>query len=279
MVEATEDGISNPNGIPKLGLGTYGRIGEAGIRALQTAIEIGYRHFDTAQSYDTERPVGEAIRRSGLKREAVFITTKVADTRLDKASFLPSVEASLDAIGLGPVDLLLIHWPSEKDRVPFANYVEALAEARSRGMTRLIGVSNFPIALLDRAEALLGRGAIATDQVELNPFLQAPRLAAHARHLGIPLTAYLPLARGAVEQDETLIDIAARHDVRPSAVALAFLMAEGHIVIPASSREANLRANFAATGVRLSEAEIAAIRRLDQGRRQINPDKAPRWDD
>src|SRR4028118_1859187 len=158
--------------IPKLGLGTYGRTGQGGMVAILKALEIGYRHIDTAQSYGTEANVGEAVRRSGITRSEVFITTKVADTRLEKSQFLDSVERSLETIGLGPVDLLLIHWPSKGDAVPFEDYMLALAEAQRRGHTRMIGVSNFPIALLERTERLLGPGAIATDQVEIHPYLQ-----------------------------------------------------------------------------------------------------------
>jgi 2,5-diketo-D-gluconate reductase B len=265
--------------IPKLGLGTYGRTGEAGMLAILKALEVGYRHLDTAQSYGTEEQVGEAVRRSGVPRDEVFVTTKVADTRLDKTQFMDSVERSLETIGLGPVDLLLIHWPSKNDAVPFEDYMLGLAEAQRRGHTRLIGVSNFPIARLERTERLLGPGAIATDQMEIHPYLQAPKLAAHARRKGLLLTAYQPLCRGAVAQDPVLRRIGEKHGVTASAAALAFLMAEGHGIIPASSSEANLRANWQARDVRLDDDDIRAIRGLDRRERSINPDKSPAWDD
>lgn len=266
--------------IPRLGLGTYGRTGEAGTAAMLKAIELGYRHLDTAQSYDTEAQVGEAMRRSGLPRGELFVTTKVADTNLGRDRFMPSVERSLEAIGVDRVDLLLVHWPaSGPDPAPFEDYVLALGEARERGHAKLIGVSNFPIALLERTRALLGDGAIATNQVEIHPYLQAPRLRDHARARGLPLTAYQPLAKGRVASDPTLGAVAGRHGVTAAAVALAFLMAEGHVVIPASSSEANLRANLAATAVRLDDAELAEIRGLDRGQRFINPEKSPAWDD
>jgi 2,5-diketo-D-gluconate reductase B len=265
--------------IPKLGLGTYGRNGEAGMAAILKALEIGYRHLDTAQSYGTEAGLGEAVRRSGLARHEVFVTTKVADTRLDKAQFMASVERSLETIGLGPVDLLLIHWPSKNDAVPFEDYMLGLAEAQRRGNTRLIGVSNFPAALLERTERLLGPGAIVTDQVEIHPYLQAPTLAANARRKGLTLTAYQPLCRGAVAHDPVLRRIGEKHGVTASAAALAFLMAEGHVVIPASSSEANLRTNWQARDVRLDDDDIRAIRVLDRRERSINPEKSPAWDD
>lgn len=265
--------------IPQLGLGTYGRTGDEGIQAILTAIEIGYRHIDTAQSYDTEGNVGEAIRRSGLPRSDFFVTTKVADTNLSKPDFLPSVEKSLEALGTGQVDLLLIHWPSQDDRVPFEDYVLALAEARQRGWAKHIGVSNFPIALLEKTFALIGRASIATDQVEIHPYLQAPKLAGYCRDKGLTLTAYQPLYKGAVNDDALLKGIAAEHGVTAAAIALAFLMAEGHAVIPASGSEKNLRANFAARDVALTADEIARIRALDRSIRHINPAKSPRWDD
>ncbi|HEX8373861.1 MAG TPA: aldo/keto reductase, partial [Geminicoccaceae bacterium] len=200
---------------------------------------------------------------------------------LSAAAVRSAFKGSLERLGVDRVDLLLVHWPaSGPDPVPFQEYMLALVEARARGHARLIGVSNYPTALLKRTRALLGDdAAIATDQVEIHPYLQAPRLRDYARARGLPLTAYQPLAKGRVASDPTLGAIAGRHGVTAAAVALAFLMAEGHIVIPASSSEANLRANLAATAVRLGEAEMAEIRGLDRGQRFINPEKSPAWDD
>jgi 2,5-diketo-D-gluconate reductase B len=271
--------MTNSGTIPELGLGTYGRTGSEGIAAMLEAIEIGYRHLDTAQTYDTEGGVGEAMRRSGLPRGDFFVTTKVADYNLDRAKFMPSVRMSLETIGVDQVDLLLIHWPSFGGVVPFEDYVTALAEARRDGHARLIGVSNFPIALMEKTRALLGNDAIATNQVEIHPYLQAPMLRDYARRIGLQLTAYQPLAKGEIRCDAVLERIAAAHDCPVSEAALAFLMAEGHIVIPASGKAENLRANFEALKVRLSEEEMEEIRSLDRGYRRINPDKSPDWDD
>jgi 2,5-diketo-D-gluconate reductase B len=279
MNRLTEFAMVHADAIPRHGLGTYGRTGAKGTAAMLKAIEIGYRHLDTAQTYDTEATVGEAVRRSGLPRSDFFITTKVADFNLDRAKFTPSVEKSLATMGLGPADLLLIHWPSPKDLVPIEHYLEALARAQQLGHARLIGVSNFTIAHLERTRALLGDGAIATNQVEIHPYLQAPKLCAYAKTVGLTLTAYQPLAQGRVSADPVLEAIAQRQASTPAAVALAFLMAEGHIVIPASSREMHLRANFAAHKVHLSADDIAAVRKLERGLRVINPSISPRWDD
>jgi 2,5-diketo-D-gluconate reductase B len=265
--------------IPPLGLGTYGRTGPQGVDAISTALEIGYRHLDTAQSYDTEATVGEAVRRSGLGRDAVFITTKVADTNLAPADFMASVRKSLDTIGVDQVDLLLIHWPVPQEVVPLESYMEALGQAREAGYARLIGVSNFTIALLERAQALLGAQALATNQVEIHPWLQVPKLRDFARGSGLQLTAYQPLVKGQVATDPVLMRIAEELGTGPAAVALAFLMAEGHIVIPASASRTNLQNNWDATTITLTPEHMDQIRRLDRGYRHINPAKSPRWDD
>lgn len=268
-----------PKTIPPLGLGTFGRTGDAGIAAIELALEIGYRHLDTAQSYDTEKTVGEAVRRADLDRNEVFITTKVADTQLSPARFMPSVRQSLDTIGVDQVDLLLIHWPVPEDVVPFESYVSALKQAQDDGHARLIGVSNFTIAHLERAAQLLGPDALATNQVEIHPWLQVPKLSQYAAKQGPQLTAYQPLVKGKVADDPVLKSIAEDVGASPAAVALAFLMAEGHVVIPASSSRGNLQANFSATDVTLTPAQMDAIRQLDRGYRNINPEKSPRWDD
>jgi len=270
---------THSNTIPVLGLGTYGRTGPEGLDALLVALELGYRHLDTAQSYGTEQNVGEAIARSGLPRDEFFVTTKVADTRLTTADFLPSVEKSLETLGLDQVDLLLIHWPSSKDAVPFEDYMTGLAQAKARGWARQIGVSNFPIALLDKADQVIGAGQIATNQIEIHPYLQSPKIRDYAASKGLTLTAYMPLAKGKVSTDKLLTALGEKHDVTAAAIALAFLMAQGHVVIPSSARRERLVENLAARSVTLSPEDLAAIGALDRNERMINPEKSPRWDD
>ena len=149
----------NKFGMPLMGLGTYGRRGDDGIAAMLAAIEIGYRHLDTAQSYDTERECGDALRQSGLPRADVFITTKIDMPNFGPGKLVPSLRKSLDTIGVDQVDLTLIHWPSPHEQVPLAIYLEQLAEAQALGLTRTIGVSNFTIDLLTRARVHSGRSA------------------------------------------------------------------------------------------------------------------------
>jgi len=261
-----------------MGLGTWGRTGEEGLAAILAALQIGFRHIDTAQSYDTEKNVGEALRRSGLKRDDVFITTKVARQKLAKQDFLPSLVKSLDTIGVDRVDMTLIHWPSADPKVRFEDYVEDLGEAKRRGLTRFIGVSNFPNALTERAVKILGAGALASNQIEMHPFLQNRKVLECCRKNGMRVTAYMPLAQGRAAKDAVLQRIGRAHDALASQVSLAWLLALGAIVIPASSKAEHLRTNFAALKLKLSEAEMAEIAALDRGERIIDPADAPDWD-
>jgi 2,5-diketo-D-gluconate reductase B len=186
------------SGIPQLGLGTFGRTGEEGFRAILLALELGYRHFDTAQTYDTEALVGRAITESGVPRSEVFITTKVSDANLATRDFLPSLRRSLEKLMVNQVDLTPIHRPSPREQVPLTEYMASLAEAKTAGLTRLVGVSNFPIDYLERSIALLGHGEIVNNQVELHPFLQQRKLRDYCDRQGISITAYMPLAKGKV---------------------------------------------------------------------------------
>ena len=266
------------NDIPALGLGTYGRTGEDGLAAVLAALEIGYRHIDTAQTYDTEKNVGEAFRRSDLPREEVFITTKVARGKLARKDFLPSLRQSLDTIGVEQVDLTLIHWPAVDPKIPFESYVEDLGEAKRLGLTRLIGVSNFPNALLERAVAYLGQGEIATNQVEMHPFLQNRKVYDCCRKHGVAVTAYMPLAKGRVVGDPVLKRIGVAHRATENQVSLAWLMQQDIIVIPSSRTRLHLASNFDATNIKLSDSEMATIGKLDRGDRIINPPDSPKWD-
>lgn len=267
------------NGIPAMGLGTYGRWGVEGVAAMRAALEMGYRHLDTAQSYNTEETVAEAIRQSGVPRKEIFITTKVASVSLARRDFLPSVEKSLESLRVDQIDLTLVHWPSAGDAVPFESYVEDLGVAQDRGWTRLIGVSNFPIALIRKATGILGKGRLANNQVEVHPYLQNRKLRSVCADNGAAVTAYMPIAKGKVASDPVLSAIARRHDATAAQVALAFLLAEGLIVIPSSASKERLAENLAAMKITLTVEDVDAIRRLDCGERIINPATAPAWDD
>jgi 2,5-diketo-D-gluconate reductase B len=245
---------------------------------VRTGLELGYRHIDTAQIYGNEREVGIGLRQSGVARGEVFVTTKIWTEHLSKDRLAPSLEASLDKLGIDRLDLTLIHWPSPGGAVPVAESMEALMRARERGLTRAIGVSNFTGALLAEAIGAVGAGNIATNQVELHPFLQNRALADVARAHGIHLTAYMPLAYGKVMEDPVIVAIARRLDATPAQVSLAWSMAKGHAVIPSSTRREHLAANLRAAGLVLAPADIAAIDALERGERLVAPSFAPAWD-
>jgi 2,5-diketo-D-gluconate reductase B len=264
--------------IPPIGLGTWGLTGPEGVAVIRTAIELGYRHLDTAQTYDTEANIAEAIAQAGVPRDAIFITTKIADTKLWRRDLLPSLRQSLRHLRTERVDLTLIHWPSRRDTVPFEEYLEGLVEAQADGLTELIGVSNFPSAHLERAASMIGAGAIATDQVELHPFLQSRALQATCARLGIPMTAYIPLARGAVAGDPVIRRIAGQREVSPATVTLAWHRQRGRVAIPSSRSREHLLQNLQSLDVTLSADDLAAIDALDRADRIINPAKSPAWD-
>lgn len=264
--------------MPRLGFGTYGRWGDAGEAAILCALETGYRHIDTAQSYNTEGEVGRALRASGLPRDEVFVTTKITARNYGPGLLVPSLHGSLEALGLDRVDLTLIHWPAPNGETDPQVYIEQLAEAQEQGLTDHIGLSNFPIALVQQVQAILGGRPILTNQVELHPFLQNRVLADWCRGQGITVTAYRPIAEGRVTGDPVLSGIAGAHGATPAQVALAWHLAEGRAAIPTSGKRDRIAENFAAGRLRLTAAEVAAIRACDRGERYVNPDWGPDWD-
>lgn len=270
--------MQNQYDIPPMGFGTYGRQGEAGIAAMLVALEAGYRHLDTAQDYGTEKEVGQAVRRSGLDRADIFVTTKIATGNLGSGALVPSLRQSLDNLQLDQLDLTLIHWPSPNNAVPLPVYIEQLAQAHALGLTRLVGVSNFTIRMLEQAQGILGDLRIANNQFELNPLLQNKKLANYCTGRGISVTCYLPIARGILGDVPVIAEIAARHGATPEQVALAFEFAKGYIAIPTSSKADRIRSNYLATKLVLSEAEIATIETVDRGQRVIDPAWGPDWD-
>lgn len=271
--------MTNKYNIPSIGFGTFDRRGAAGIDAIAYALQLGYRHLDTAQSYETEPECGEALRRSGLKRSEVFLTTKVTGANSAAGRLIPSLQQSAENLGVEQLDLTLIHWPvGPGGRLDMRTYLTELAEAQSRGLTRLIGVSNFTIADLEEAKTILGPGRLANHQFERHPFLQNQKLVNYCQYNGISVTCYLPLARGRCAGDPVIDEIAGRHGATPHQIALAFSLAQGLIVIPTSSRHERIKENFEARDIVLSPDELAAIGGRDKAERQINPVWSPAWD-
>ena len=264
--------------IPVLGFGTWELRDGLAVRLVEAALAIGYRHIDTAQMYENEREVGTAIRTSGIDRREIFLTTKVWPDRFRDGDLQRSVEESLERLGLDAVDLLLLHWPNPA--VPLAETIAALNDARARGLTRHIGVSNFPTGLM-REALRLSEAPLVTNQVEYHPFLSQNRVLRACREAGMALTAYCPLARGRVFGDPVIERIAARHRKSPAQVALRWLVQqEGVVAIPRSSKPEHARANFEIWDFSLDDREMAEISALGgpEGRIVDIAGLAPEWD-
>lgn len=260
--------------IPTLGFGTFQFEGEACYQGVREALEIGYRHLDTAQMYGNEKEVGRALRDAGVARDEVFLTTKIWSADLAPEDARRTTEESLERLGVDAVDLLLIHWPN--DDVPLDETLAAMIEMHGEGKTRSIGVSNFPSALLRRALEL---APIVCNQVEYHPFLGQDKLLALAREHDLMLTAYSPLARGRVAKDPTLQEIGRRHGKTAVQVALRWLIQQPQVAaIPKAATAEHRRANFEIFDFELSEEEMEQIHGLERGQRVIDPDFGPDWD-
>jgi 2,5-diketo-D-gluconate reductase B len=192
--------------MPVLGLGTWMLTGPTCRRVVREALELGYRHVDTARLYENEAEVGAALRESGVPREELFVTTKLFAEDLAAEKVPEAVAESLAALESDWVDLLLVHWPSEE--VPLEETLDALADVRARGLVRHLGVSNFPRSWLARA---LERSTLLCDQVEYHPYLAQDELLRACRARGIALVAYCPLARGRVPREALLARLGERH--------------------------------------------------------------------
>lgn len=265
--------------IPPIGLGTYRLQGDVVFAAVRKALELGYRAIDTAQIYGNEVDIGRALAVSGVPRDELFITTKIWVNQLSRERLLPSLKESLSRLGTDYVELTLIHWPSPGGAVPLAESLGGLLDAQLSGLTRHIGVSNFTIALLEQAISLTGDGVLATNQIELHPYLQNRVLRDHARQRGLHLTSYMTLGSGRLLQDPVIGDIACRHGATPAQVCLAWAMGLGCAVLPTSTRAENLASNLLARELRLTEHDRIRIARLDRGMRLANPEGlAPLWD-
>ena len=265
--------------IPSFGLGTFRLTGQAVIDSVKSALELGYRAIDTAQIYKNEAEVGQAIAESGVPRDQLFITTKIWVDHYAADKLIPSLRESLAKLRTDHVDLLLIHWPAPGNGVELPEYMQALAEAKHQGLTRQIGISNFNIELTRQAIAVVGQGEIATNQIELSPYLQNRKLTAFLQEQGITTTSYMTLAYGKVLKDPLLAQIAAKHKATVAQVALAWALQLGYAVIPSSTKRENLASNLLAQSLRLDADDMARIATLERNGREVSPDGlAPAWD-
>src|SRR5712664_626170 len=252
--------------IPAIGLGTWELRGRTCARLVEQALRLGYRHIDTAQAYENEREVGEGLRTSGVRRDDVFVTTKVWTTHFAPNDLERSRKESLAKLRLSEVDLLLLHWPNPQ--VPLQETLGALARVKQLGMSRHIGVSNFTVALTEQAVAACPEPLVC-DQVEYHPYLdQTKVLEACARH-GMALVAYSPIAKGRIKNDRTLAQIGQAHGKTAVQVCLRWLVQQNVAAIPRTSRIERLSENIDIFDFALSDDETRLISRMGSSKGRL----------
>jgi 2,5-diketo-D-gluconate reductase B len=272
----TKLSIPTANGIPLLGAGTYPLSGDECSRVVRMALDLGLRHIDTAQMYGNEKEVGRALGESGVPRSELFVVTKVDPGNVSESRFASTVARSVDELG-SPPDLLLIHWPPAE--AEFIAALDRLMAEHQKGHAKAIGVSNFSPAMMAQAQKHCG-GAIINNQVEFHPLLDQSAVLATARELGIAISAYSPLARGAALKPQPIAAIAARLGRPASEVVLRWILQQGVAAIPMTTKRDNMVSNIAALDFELSAEDMAAITAIGtrQGR-TINPSwMAGRWE-
>jgi 2,5-diketo-D-gluconate reductase B len=262
--------------IPIIGLGTWDLRGRSCARMVEEAIKLGYRHIDTAAMYDNERAVGEGLRASGIKRDEVFVTTKVWQSDLAPRDFERSTKSSLANLKLDQVDLLLIHWPNP--RIPLEGTIGALCKMKRDGLAKHVGVSNFTVELLAQAKKL-STEPLVCDQIECHPFLDQSKVIAECRKQGMAVVAYSPIARGSAKNDAVLARIGKAHGKSAAQTCLRWLVQQGIVVIPRTSKSERLAENFALFDFKLAADEMAQIARLANPRgRVVDWSGSPQWD-
>ncbi|MEA2154493.1 MAG: 2,5-diketo-D-gluconate reductase [Solirubrobacteraceae bacterium] len=260
--------------IPKLGFGTWQITGDACAEAVRDALELGYRHIDTARAYGNEAQVGRGIERSGVERGSIFLTTKLWHTGLRAGQVREQLEGSLRDLAVDHVNLLLVHWPSRD--VPLAETLGAMTELQEEGKASHLGVSNFPSRLVEEALQL---APIICDQVEYHPYLGQPQVLATARERDLVVTAYSPLARGEVHRDPVLAEIGEAHGKSPGQVVLRWLLDQPHVAaVPKASSHEHRAANLDVFDFELGDDERGRIAGLERGLRAADPSWAADWD-
>ncbi len=263
--------------MPSLGFGTWQLRGDECVSGVQKALEIGYRHIDTAQIYENEAEVGEGLSKGGVKRADYFLTTKVWRNHFADKKAAQSVDESLKKLKTDYVDLLLIHWPFPE--TPVEQMVEDMLAIQKSGKAKLIGVSNFTVAQMETAKKVSG-GKICVNQVEYHPYLSQKPVLDFVRRNEWALTAYSPVARGKVLNDAKLKEIGLKYGKNPAQVTLRWLVQQDRVAaIPKSATEKNIRANIDIFDFELSADDVKAIDAMASSEgRLVNPDFAPRWD-
>jgi 2,5-diketo-D-gluconate reductase B len=263
--------------VPRLGLGTWQNTEFDQCReSVRTALELGYRHVDTAELYENERPVGSGIAAADVPRESVSLATKILHPRatdeVTRASIRAAVEGCLDRLGVDAVDLMYVHWPADYDLELVHG---TLADLRDDGLLDGVGVSNYEPRHLETA--LDVDPDIVANQVELHPLLPQAELRKRCTDLGVDVVAYAPLAHGDVFDVPELEAVAEKHGVSIPRVTLAWLRGKGVAAVPKATSEAHIRDNLASRDLELADEDVATIDGIERMERFFDPDYAPEW--
>jgi diketogulonate reductase-like aldo/keto reductase len=251
--------------MPVLGFGTWELTGPACISGVENAIQIGYRHIDTAQIYGNEKEVGEGIKKAGVGRSELFITTKIARNNLQPTNIIHSTMDSLRKLDLDYIDMLLIHWPLPQ--MDLKACLESMQILQEKNLVRHIGVSNFSPELFMEA---IEKGQVLNNQVKFSPYQQQMKNLELAKAYNKIITAYSPLAKGEISKDETLGEIGKNHDKSAAQVALRWLIQLGHVsVIPKAADEKHRLENFEIFDFELKDKEMKVIRELNKSKIKI----------
>ena len=269
--------IKNQLQTPKLGFGTYMLKKESAVTAVRQALEIGFRHIDTAQIYFNEEDVGTAIKESSIPREEIFLTTKIWKDFLTPEEVKRTFEESLNRLKTDYVDLLLIHWPNSK--VPLEETLEAFKDLKKENKIRYIGVSNFTCDLLRQAKKICP--SLLTNQVEYHPLLSQKIILDLINNQGILLTAYSPLMRGKIFKIQQIVRLAEKYEKSPCQIVLRWLIEQKNVVaIFMSTNKKHIEENFNIFDFELELKDREQLFRLGRNKqRVINPPFAPQWDD
>ena len=261
--------------VPEIGLGTFKLIGKECEQIVKLALNLGYRHIDTAQMYKNEREVGLGIKHAHVPREELFITTKLLNTNMEPDAVIKSAERSLQDLDIPYLDLLLIHWPNPD--VDIEQTIEAMLSIRDQGKALNIGVSNFPMKHLKEVNDELA-APIFCNQVEYHPLLEQFDLLDYAAENDLMVTAYSPLAQGEALQEALIQDLAKKYGKSPAQIALRWLIEQEQvIVIPKSTNRQHLEENLDIYDFILEDDDFYAIDELRKDRRIVRPDFEPDW--
>jgi 2,5-diketo-D-gluconate reductase B len=258
-----------------MGFGTYQNTGDAVVQSVVDALDVGYRHIDTAQYYENEAAIGEGLDRSPVNRDEVFLATKIWPDRLAHDEVLAAARESRDRLGVDTIDLLYVHWPA-REYDPEST-LSAFERLREDGVIRQIGVSNFTPDLFEEARSVTDAPIVA-NQVEMHPLLYQLELLSYLQNIDVTLVAFSPLCRGEVFDVPEITAVAEKHEVSPTQVSLAWLLSKDNVaVIPKATSRLHIEDNYRALDLDLDAEDIERIDSIDRHVRNSDPEWGPDW--